>query len=95
MRICVGIDAAKQTHWACAVDADGRIVDLALRANRPIRPNVPELCGLWSSRKWVARCEHRCFRLPSAYCESIHGRLAGKALESLEACTICRFRIGT
>jgi transposase len=26
MRICVGIDAAKQTHWACAVDEGGRIV---------------------------------------------------------------------
>ena len=26
MHICVGIDAAKQTHWAYAVDADGRVV---------------------------------------------------------------------
>ena len=26
MRICVGIDAAKQTHWACAVDEAGRVV---------------------------------------------------------------------
>jgi transposase len=26
MRISVGIDAAKQTHWACAVDEDGRVV---------------------------------------------------------------------
>lgn len=26
MRICVGIDAAKVTHWAVAVDAGGRVV---------------------------------------------------------------------
>ena len=26
MRICVGIDAAKVTHWAVAVDAEGRVV---------------------------------------------------------------------
>ena len=26
MRISVGIDAAKQTHWACAVDEGGRVV---------------------------------------------------------------------
>lgn len=26
MKICVGIDAAKVTHWAVAIDADGRVV---------------------------------------------------------------------
>ncbi|MBL4544085.1 MAG: transposase, partial [Rhodobacteraceae bacterium] len=26
MKICVGIDAAKVTHWAVAVDGEGRVV---------------------------------------------------------------------
>ena len=48
MRICVGIDAAKVTHWAVAVDAEGRVVLDRAVENDPdaIDSLVAELRGL-------------------------------------------------
>lgn len=41
MTTCVGIDVAKDTHWACALDAGGRI-----RLNRAVRNTQADLDAL-------------------------------------------------
>ena len=39
--ICVGIDVAKDTHWACALDAGGRAL-----LNRAVRNTQADLDAL-------------------------------------------------
>ena len=45
MRICVGIDAAKVTHWAVAVDAAVRVVlDRAVENDPDAIETLVEVC---------------------------------------------------
>ena len=43
MRICVGIDVAKDVHWACAIDQDARVLIDRSLANR--QDAIEELAG--------------------------------------------------
>jgi hypothetical protein len=45
MRISVGIDIAKEIHWVCAVDAEGRVQIDRKMVSGAYRPFLLEACG--------------------------------------------------
>jgi alkylated DNA repair dioxygenase AlkB len=78
MKICVGIDAAKVTHWAVAVDGEGRVVlDRAVEMDglrhRLARDGIVELAGFVTDTALEAlRAEARAVADRAYFCAHRH-----------------------